>query len=76
MEFKEYNKSPDVRHGHIKKNGSISYAILPRQVLPGSDLKAIKKIKSPSPSIKLAGPASDVIKLEPGDHPLQRLRSP
>ena len=73
MEFKEFNKSPDIRQGHIKKNGSISYAILPRQVLPGSDLKAIKKIKSPSPSIKLG---SDPIKLEPGDHPLQRLRSP
>ena len=32
-DFKEFHKSPDVRQGHIKKNGSVSYAILPRQVI-------------------------------------------
>jgi len=65
-DFKESFKSPDVRSGHIKKNGSISYAILPRQVIPASELKAHKKMKSPSPSIKLTG----------GPDPLQRMRSP
>ena len=64
-DFKELNKSPEIRQGHIKKNGSISFAILPRTVIPSSDLKAHKKMKSPSPSIKLSGP-----------DPLQRMRSP
>ena len=30
QDFKEFAKSPEARAGHIKKNGSISYAILPR----------------------------------------------
>ena len=51
-EMKEAFKSPDVRQGNLKKNGSISYAILPRHVIPSSDLKAHKNMKSPSPPIK------------------------
>jgi len=52
IDFKESFKSPDARTGTLKKTGSISYAILPRQVIPGTDLKATKKMKSPSPSSK------------------------
>lgn len=57
----------------MKKNGSISYAILPRQVIASSELKGQKKMKSPSPSIKLQGP------LQHGElqqQQLQRMRSP
>lgn len=59
-----------MRHtGAIKKNGSISYAILPRHVIPSSDLKAHKKMKSPSPGIKNGAAINQ-------DHPGQNMRSP
>ena len=46
------HKSPEARP-LVNKNGSISYAILPRREINASDLKLTKKMKSPSPQVKL-----------------------
>lgn len=60
------HKSPEARP-LVNKNGSISYAILPRREINASDLKLTKKMKSPSPQVKLGHDQQQIV---------SRLRSP